>query len=324
VSLIQPGYVYFQADLQPGAIYIGWTEEPVKRDRAHRREGRELLAILRAGKAEEGQLHAAFAALRIEGRPSVYHGDRVWDFVAWLQARGYAVKDLATVGHLPVLPYEVWRPERAGSPWEEPSGQLSLASQMDRRERTSRVSELVHLSSDTDEWLTPPQVIDRARKAMGGIDTDPASCAKANGWIGARIWYSRQIDGLNPQHPWEGNVWLNPPYGRGQYAASAFCARLIQERQAGTVAAAITCLNLNSAGSNWFDQLWMHASRHLVWRGRIDFIRPDGEPNGSSPSKGTILSYFGENPAAFDAQFQDVGTLVAVIQRWKEAQPIAS
>ena len=41
-----------------------------------------------------------------------------------------------------------------------------------------------------------------------------------------------------------------------------------------------------------------------------DFIRPDGEPNGSSPSKGTILSYFGGDPAAFDAQFRDVGTLI--------------
>jgi hypothetical protein len=302
-------FVYFQEDHR--GVYVGWSAQPEKRSRTHRGEGRQLLAVMPAREADETLLHGTFKPFLVPGTGSIYRDDSVWDFVAWLVARGYATKDLAAVRHLPLLPYDVWRPERAGSPWEDPNGQLSLASQMDRRERTSRVNELVHLSSDTDEWLTPPHVIDRARLAMGGIDTDPASCAKANEWIGAELWYSRNVDGLNPQHPWKGRVWLNPPYGRGDRSAGSFCDRLIREMAVGNVSAAITCLNLNSGCSRWFDLLWTHASRHLIWRGRIDFVRPDGVPSDSSPSKGTILSYLGNDPVEFDTYFRDVGALLA-------------
>ena len=310
-----PGYVYFMADHQPGCIYIGHTgtDKLTKRIRAHQGEARELLAVLPGtgdgNGTDEHQIHAAFARHKVEGRPSVFDARDVWDYVGWLKARRFATANPTDAPHLHVLPFDIWRPGRMEDPWVEVNGQMRIAGVHVDHERLVRANDLVHLSSVTDEWLTPPDVIDRARATMGSIDTDPATCAIANAWIGARLCYSKAIDGLNLQYPWEGNVWLNPPYGQGQNSAGMFCTRLIRKLEVGNVTAAITCLNLNSAGAHWFDHVWAHATRHLIWRGRIDFISPDNSAD-SSPSKGTILSYFGGDPAAFDAQFKDVGTLL--------------
>ena len=146
---------------------------------------------------------------------------------------------------------------------------------------------------------------------MGSIDTDPATCAQANRTVRADLWYGREQDGLSPGHPWRGNVWLNPPYGKGSRAAKAFAKRLIVEMGTGRTDQAITCLNVNSTSALWFDPIWKSASAHCVYRGRINFVPPGGgESYGAS--KGTILSYFGPSPSAFVDQFGPLGTILYV------------
>lgn len=62
-------------------------------------------------------------------------------------------------------------------------------------------------TTNNDEWLTPPELL----KVLGPFDLDP--CAPANRpWPIAVNHYTVQDDGLT--QPWEGRVWLNPPYGR--------------------------------------------------------------------------------------------------------------
>jgi hypothetical protein len=62
-------------------------------------------------------------------------------------------------------------------------------------------------SVDSSEWYTPPEIIETARKCMGGIDLDPASSPIAQTAVRARSWFG--AEGL--QRPWFGRVFLNPP-----------------------------------------------------------------------------------------------------------------
>ena len=66
-------------------------------------------------------------------------------------------------------------------------------------------------SSATNEHYTPADVVDRARRVLGAIDLDPASCPEANAAIKASKIFTRDDDGLRQE--WAGRVFLNPPGG---------------------------------------------------------------------------------------------------------------
>jgi len=103
-------------------------------------------------------------------------------------------------------------------------------------------------SSETVEHYTPLYIVDAARRVLGGIDLDPASCAMAQDLIKAEVWYGENSsdgeDGL--EEPWGGRVFLNPPGGRVSEKglgtssnAALWWAKLASEWQAGEVEAAI-------------------------------------------------------------------------------------
>jgi hypothetical protein len=307
------GVVYFEETLDHH-IYVGYTDNLYKRRRQHAADGLKFLAALPGdgggtGTAEKN-IHAHFNACLVRAA-SVFSGEPIKQYVEWLVIRGYATTDLDSAEKIPRVPFEVWQPAQAGDPFIEPNGQEVLMDGLpNMRARVARASQFAWLQSRTDQWLTPPSVIELARKALNGhIDTDPASCVEANAWINATWWYSIGQNGLSRTLPWKGNVWLNPPYGTGEQSAKAFAARLVDELRLRNVKAAITCLNLNSASAKWFDLVWSEARVHLIWRGRIDFIPPGGKQD-SSPSKGTILSYFGADPHLFAEVFHGHGQLL--------------
>lgn len=59
----------------------------------------------------------------------------------------------------------------------------------------------------TVTWLTPPEWI----KVLGPFDLDPC-CPPVMPWPTAARMLTKAHDGLAA--PWEGRVWLNPPFGR--------------------------------------------------------------------------------------------------------------
>jgi ParB family chromosome partitioning protein len=112
------------------------------------------------------------------------------------------------------------------------------------------------LQSKDVEWWTPPQYTRLARKVLGDIDLDPASCAGANRNVQARIFCDKAVNGLTK--PWFGRVYMNPPYGkkgRGVATASDFVNKLMSEIGTGRVTQAVVLLNSNSIESVWFRPL---------------------------------------------------------------------
>lgn len=61
----------------------------------------------------------------------------------------------------------------------------------------------------SDDYYTPAWVFERM-----GITFDLDPCAPPGGipWVPARRFYTQADDGLT--QPWEGRVWMNPPYSK--------------------------------------------------------------------------------------------------------------
>lgn len=153
----------------------------------------------------------------------------------------------------------------------------------------------------TNEWYTPAEYIDAARRVLGGFDLDPASCEEANRTVQAAAFYSEEDPGLG--HDWKGRVWLNPPYGR---LAGDFVVNLAREYDAGRVTAAITLLNAHCTDTAWFRPLWDHTLCFTY--GRLNFGAGTSARSGST--HGSVFGYLGRDPAAFAAEFARYGAIV--------------
>ena len=157
-----------------------------------------------------------------------------------------------------------------------------------------------HRTLQSEEFYTPGQYVEAARRVLGSIDLDPGSCPEANATVRAAKFYSREDDGLN--QPWHGNVWCNPPYGG---KAGQFVKKLVQEYQAGHVTSAIVLLNAYHVDVHWFQQLWdgvLCFTNH-----RIEFY------DGQLPYAGMVFVYLGAHPQRFAHEFAGFGPVVA---RW--------
>lgn len=305
--------VYFAQEQRSELIWVGSSSDGKKRLKSHRSYGFEPIAVIQGSPADEDAVQDYFKAdLVPNGGDSRFGGERIYRYITWLLERNYAAPTIDDAAKLPRLPFSVWEPREER--WDEAyDGQLTLISEIPAKDRPRYIHDLVHLSSESDEWYTPNDIIEAARRAMGSIDTDPASEYEAQRtFIKAAVWYSKSQDGLRTDHPWSGNVWLNPPYGRGEGSATSFVERLISEFAAGNVSQAITCLNVASTTANWFAPVWKHAASHCVYSGRPNYWRPGVDASDSSPSKGSIISYFGASEREFAREFCTMGQIIKV------------
>lgn len=158
--------------------------------------------------------------------------------------------------------------------------------------------------SESNEWYTPDKYIEAARKVLGEIDLDPASCGLANETVQAKVYFDKEKDGLAQE--WFGRVWMNPPYGG---LSGPFVAKLLSEFEAGNVEEAIVLVNSNSTDTNWFRPLWNHIL--CFTDHRINFYSPQEKPSGST--HGSVFIYIGPNWEGFADTFKEFG---AVVARW--------
>ena len=142
---------------------------------------------------------------------------------------------------------------------------------------------------NNDEWLTPPEII----KALGEFDLDPCS-PTVRPWSTAKQHIALPSDGLD--HPWNGRVWLNPPFNR--YERPRWMAKMARHGNGIMLVPAAT-------ETEAFDSyIWKAATAVCFVKGRIHFHYVDG--TRAKPNCGTAISlvaYGEENAKAlFESQ----------------------
>lgn len=132
----------------------------------------------------------------------------------------------------------------------------------------------------SDTWLTPPEII----QALGSFDLDPC-CPPVMPWPTATKMLNERDDGLAT--PWDGRVWLNPPYSR---EAIKWLRKL-------AVHGIGTALVFARTETEWFfETVWRKADAILFLEGRIHFHYADGaraKANAGAPS--CLVAYGAED-----------------------------
>lgn len=151
-------------------------------------------------------------------------------------------------------------------------------------------------TSDSVEWYTPSPIIEAARRVLGGIDLDPASCETAQRTVGAASYYTRDDDGLSRE--WCGRVWMNPPFGK---TIRSWTQKLRAEFEAGRVSAAVVLVPA-SVDTRWYRELDEVAALTCHMNGRLRY----SNATNSAPFR-TALLYFGPDVARFRRVFSAIG-----------------
>lgn len=129
-----------------------------------------------------------------------------------------------------------------------------------------------------DEWLTPPFII----KALGDFDLDP--CAPiVRPWDTAKRHYTIEDNGL--AQPWEGRVWLNPPYGQN---TEAWMKRLAEHGDGTALIFARTETAI------FFPWVWHYADAIFFLHGRLHFHDVQGERAKANAGGPSCLVAYGE------------------------------
>jgi hypothetical protein len=176
-------------------------------------------------------------------------------------------------------------------------------------------------SSASDSWRTPPDILDRCRQVLRGIDLDPCSTYAANVEVRANQYYTSLHDSLS--FPWadmvpEGesvSVYCNPPGGRvgNRSKPVLFWEQLCALRDASKLKSAIflgfsiECLQTTQACRTCALDL-----PFCIPKKRIRFLPADGS-KAISPTNGNVLVYIPgtrDYTADFVSVFSTLGKVV--------------
>lgn len=139
-------------------------------------------------------------------------------------------------------------------------------------------------TTQNDEWLTPPEIIE----ALGDFDLDPCAPIKRP-WSTAKNHYTIEDDGLSK--PWDGRVWLNPPYG----TQTGIWLKRLAEHQNG-----IALTFARTETRMFFETVWAKARAVLFIRGRLKFYRVDGTQGQSAGAPSILIAYDEDNARALE------------------------
>jgi len=150
-------------------------------------------------------------------------------------------------------------------------------------------------SSDSTEWYTPADIVERVTRVLGSIDLDPCSNSKDAPNVPAEKHYTVDDDGLAQE--WSGAVYMNPPYGRG---IEAWIEKLVGEYREGAVTAAVALVPART-DTQWFRLLRDFPVCFVT--GRLRFSGADPAPFPS------CAVYLGADVGAFYAAFHEIGDI---------------
>ena len=130
------------------------------------------------------------------------------------------------------------------------------------------------------DWYTPAWVFNSLGTTF---DLDPCSPKGGLPWLPAKRHLSLEDDGL--AQPWEGKVWLNPPYGK---FTEAWLAKMHQHRNGIALVFART-------DNAWFHKYVTQADAILFTQGRINFVDGKGVTSEGGPGAGSVFVAWGED-----------------------------
>lgn len=132
---------------------------------------------------------------------------------------------------------------------------------------------------NADEWLTPPYII----SALGPFDLDPCSPSKRP-WDTASSHYTKLDNGLSL--PWNGRVWLNPPYGKETFK---WIERLAEHRNG------IALIFARTETKGFHTQIWQKAKAVFFFEGRLKFHYVDGRQGNTANAPSCLIAYDDDN-----------------------------
>jgi site-specific DNA-methyltransferase (adenine-specific) len=129
---------------------------------------------------------------------------------------------------------------------------------------------------------------------MGYITLDPCSNSHASPNVPATVHYTQGDNGLN--HNWEGNVFLNPPYGRD---IGVWTDYLVSQYMKGYVTKAIALVPART-DTQWFQRLFDFPVCFV--NGRLKF----GDAKNSAPFPSALIA-LGIDADTFADSFKSIG-----------------
>jgi phage N-6-adenine-methyltransferase len=156
----------------------------------------------------------------------------------------------------------------------------------------------VHFSSESVEWYTPAEIIERVRKTLGEISLDPASCDEAQRLVNAMCYLTQKQNGLSGN--WSGKVFLNPPYGK---EIGKWIEKLVAEYEAKAISEAITLVPART-DTEWFQKLAPYTL--CLVKGRLKFWNSQGEADNSASFPSAVV-YLGKTNTKFVENFSELG-----------------
>lgn len=155
-------------------------------------------------------------------------------------------------------------------------------------------------TSDSEEWYTPPEIIEAVVQTFGEIDLDPCSNSQENPNIPAKHHYTKEDDGLKKE--WFGKVYMNPPYGR---EVKEWVQKIRDEYRNEKITDGIVLVAART------DTEWFNILNDFLWcaiKGRLTFSNCGN--NAPFPS---AVFYLGENIEGFYGAFSKFGPIYRVV-----------
>lgn len=149
------------------------------------------------------------------------------------------------------------------------------------------------------DWYTPPDFFVNLDLVF---DLDPCQPEKKIPWIPAAKHYWASIDGLSL--PWEGRVWLNPPYGK---QTSTWLKKMHQHKNGVALVFART-------DCAWYHDYASKADAILFMRGRMKFVDGLCKTGGSGAGCGSMLLAWGHDNVRALFNMRDQGHFVRGVQ----------
>lgn len=166
-----------------------------------------------------------------------------------------------------------------------------------------------------DDWLTPPEVLERVRAFFGGrIPFDP--CTERDNPTGADTYCTGTTDDDGLSEPWGLDAFVNPPYSKnaaGVPQIRLWAAKIHEEARGGARIIALLPCGARFSTGYWQDHILSPLLDAVCFvRGRIKFLKASTREPGKGNNYDSAIYGFNVGLEAFRLAFGSLGACFAM------------